>query len=107
MVAQLRRSTTDMPVTSIRLEVELKERLHALSGAERYQKRVRDVLWRFVNDSQPPLNESHIRATVEAIAQRDEHCALSGERILAGQSMLLGLTEDGRMVAISRESVRE
>lgn len=107
MVAQVRHSTTDMPVTSIRLETELKDRLKALAGKNGYQKLVRDVLWQFVNDSQPLLNEHDIRAIVEAIAQRDEHCALTGKRILTGQPMLLGLTEDGHMVAIAQESVRE
>lgn len=96
-----------MPVTSIRLEVELKERLKALAGAEGYQQLVRDVLWRFVEDNQPSLSKADIRATVEAIAQREERCTLTGEPILAGQHLLLGLTEDGRMVAIARESVRE
>jgi hypothetical protein len=96
-----------MPVTSIRLETELKERLKALAGNEGYQKLVRDVLWRFVEDNQPPLTPADIRATVNAIAQRDQPCTLTGELIAAGQPMLLGLIEDGRMVAIALESVRE
>ncbi|MEM1309609.1 MAG: hypothetical protein AAGF98_09040 [Cyanobacteria bacterium P01_H01_bin.153] len=107
MIAQARHSTTDMPVTSIRLETELKARLKALASKDGYQKLVREVLWQFVEDNQPPLSKTEIRATVDAIAQRDEHCTLTGKRILAGQLILLGLTEDGRMVAISRESVRE
>jgi predicted DNA-binding protein len=48
MVAQARHSTTDMPVTSIRLETELKDRLKVLAGKDGYQKLVRDMLWRFV-----------------------------------------------------------
>lgn len=104
MVAQ---STVNMPVTSIRLEVELKARLQALAGKKGYQKLIRDVLWQFVEDNQPSLSKADIRATVDAIAQQDEHCALSGKRILAGQSIVLGLTGDGRMVVLTREIVRE
>jgi len=107
MVAQVRHCTTDMPVTSIRLEVELKARLKALAGKDGYQKLIRDVLWQFVEDNQLPLSKTEIRATVDAIAQRDEHCALCGKLILAGQSIVLGLTTNGRMVAISPENVRE
>jgi predicted DNA-binding protein len=97
-----------MPVTSIRLEVELKERLKALAGTGGYQKLVRDVLWRFVEGHQSRhITDADIRFTVDAIAQRDQTCALTGKRISTGQPMLLGLTEDGRIVVIARESVRE
>lgn len=107
MVAQARHSTIDMPVTRICLETELKARLKVLAGKYGYQKLVREVLWRFVENNQPPLSKTEIWATVDAIAQRDQTCALTGKRISTGQPMLLGLKEDGRMVVIARESVRE
>ncbi|MEQ8465283.1 hypothetical protein [Coleofasciculus sp. E1-EBD-02] len=41
-------STTEMKVTSIRLERELKEKLKDLSGNQGYQALIRDVLWNYV-----------------------------------------------------------
>jgi len=38
-------STTEMEVTSIRLERSLKEKLKALAGDRGYQALIREVLW--------------------------------------------------------------
>jgi hypothetical protein len=43
-----RGSTSEMQVTSIRLEPELKERLREISGEQGYQTLIREVLWQFV-----------------------------------------------------------
>ena len=104
-------STSEMQVTSIRLEAELKERLRKLSGEQGYQTLIREILWQFVEqrtvatESRSPsktllLSRSEIRATFQAIAQREEQCAITGELIHPQQSMRLGLTRSGDLVPL-------
>ena len=95
-------STTEMQVTSIRLEQDLKEHLKTLAGQQGYQALIREILWDYVNQRSTLRPQSlHIRATFEATAQSDERCALTGQDIDAGESMLLGLTADGTLVPLS------
>ena len=105
-------STSEMQVTSIRLEAGLKERLRELSGEQGYQTLIREVLWRFVEQrlmpleqrspSQTPLlSRSEIRVTFDAIAQREEHCAITGQLVQPQQPMKLGLTTTGELVPLS------
>ncbi|MEP0874089.1 hypothetical protein NDA01_30775 [Trichocoleus desertorum AS-A10] len=105
-------STSEMQVTSIRLEAELKERLRELSGEQGYQTLIREVLWQFVEQRLMPLEKrspaqtpllsgSEIRVTFEAIAQREEHCAITGQLIQPQQPMKLGLTITGELVPLS------
>jgi len=122
-------NTSEMQVTSIRLEPELKERLREISGEQGYQTLIREVLWQFVEQqpvpdgeqsrvvkherllrrgncfappSHPPLlSMSDIRATFRAVAQQEEQCAITGQRIQPQQEMLLGLTTNGEMIALS------
>ncbi len=105
-----RTSTTDMEVTSIRLERELKERLKELSGNQGYQALIRDVLWNFVHqksgDAAAPVVSTEIRATVTAIAQTEELCALTGQAIHPHAPMLLGLTANGTLVPLSPDSLK-
>jgi metal-responsive CopG/Arc/MetJ family transcriptional regulator len=102
-----RTATTEMEVTSIRLERELKERLKELSGNQGYQALIRDVLWNYVQqksgDFTPQLSRSEIRATIAAIAQQEEHCVLSGKAIRPQEPFLLGLTITGGIVPLSPE----
>jgi hypothetical protein len=118
-----------MQVTSIRLEPELKERLREISGEQGYQTLIREVLWQFVEQqpaldgeqsrvvkhgrlpqkgkcfappSHPPLlSMSDIRATFRAISQQEDQCAITGQRIQPQQEMLLGLTTNGEIIALS------
>ena len=120
MDTRKRGSTSEMQVTSIRLEPELKERLREISGEQGYQTLIRDVLWRFVDQqtvpegaqsrvvkngrlsSHPPLlSMSDIRATFRAIAQQEERCAITGQLIQPQQIMCLGLTTTGELVPMS------
>ncbi len=129
MDTRKRGCTSEMQVTSIRLEPELKERLREISGEQGYQTLIREVLWQFVekqigadevrsysaedrrspqrgNCSAPPphpplLSMSDIRATFRAVSQQDEQCAITGQRIQPQQEMLLGLTTNGEMIALS------
>jgi hypothetical protein len=96
-------STTEMQVTSIRLEQELKEHLKELSGHQGYQALIREILWEYVNQhSAARLPQSlHIRATLAATAQSTECCALTGRLIYSGEPMLLGFTTDGSLVPLS------
>ncbi|MDY6937081.1 MAG: hypothetical protein SWY16_05375 [Cyanobacteriota bacterium] len=104
-----RTSTTDMEVTSIRLERELKDRLKALSGDRGYQALVRDILWNYVQyksgEYKPQFSRADIRASMEAIAQKEERCVLSGKLIAPDEPMLLGLTQQGDLVPLCFESL--
>lgn len=119
-------ATTEMQVTSIRLESELKERLREISGEQGYQSLIREVLWQFVTQHQeadeerstvvasrrsveegmPTPNQMHllckseIRATFRAIAQQEEQCAITGQPIRPRQPMGLGLTATGELVPL-------
>ncbi|MBD3886983.1 hypothetical protein IFO70_35770 [Phormidium tenue FACHB-886] len=137
MDTRKRGSTSEMQVTSIRLEPELKERLREISGEQGYQTLIREVLWQFVDQqmvsdevrwrslseresysvedrrlprrgncfappSHPPLlSMSDIRATFRAVSQQEEQCAITGQRIQPQQEMLLGLTTNGEIIALS------
>ena len=104
-----RTSTTEMEVTSIRLERTLKDKLKGLSGNQGYQALIRDILWNYVQqksgDYRPQFSVADIRATVEAKARNDESCVLTGNLIQAGEPMLLGLSIYGDFVPLSLGSV--
>ena len=106
-----RKSTTEMEVTSIRLEKELKEKLKALSGNQGYQSLIRDILWNYVwqksGDYQAQMSADEIRASVSAIAQQEQRCVLTGTIIKPNDPMLLGLTPQGDMVPVSAGSLND
>jgi hypothetical protein len=104
-----RTSTTEMEVTSIRLERELKEELKALSGNQGYQALIRDILWNYVQQRSgsysPSLSSADVRATFSATAQNDDRCALTGKPIHSGDPILLGLTIEGNLIPLSLGSL--
>ena len=104
-----RTSTTEMEVTSIRLERELKERLKEIAGNQGYQALIRDLLWNFVQqksgDFRPQFSRSDIRASFTATAEQEQRCVLTGEIIRPNEPMLLGLTAHGEMVPLSMRSL--
>ncbi|MGK7942078.1 MAG: hypothetical protein AB4062_18365 [Crocosphaera sp.] len=104
-----RTSTTEMEVTSIRLEKTLKDKLKGLSGNQGYQALIRDILWNYVQqksgDYRPQFSAVDIRATVAAKAKKDESCVLTGQLIQAEEEMLLGLTIYGDFVPLSLNSL--
>jgi predicted DNA-binding protein len=106
-----RTSTTDMEVTSIRFERELKEKLKELAGSQGYQSLVRDILWEYVQqrseDYRLNLAPADIRVSIAAIAQREERCAITGRDIQAQENMLLGLTMDGKLVPLRVDSLKD
>ena len=104
-----RTSTTEMEVTSIRLEKSLKDKLKELSGNQGYQALIRDILWNYVHqksgDYRPQFAPSDIRASLDAIARKDESCALTGKLIQEGEPMLLAFTIYGDLVPLSLDSI--
>jgi predicted DNA-binding protein len=104
-----RTSTTEMEVTSIRLERDLKEKLKELSGNQGYQALIREILWNYVHqksgDFAPQVTRSEIRVTIAATAQQEERCALTGKLIRPNDPMLLGLTNSGVMVPLSPDGL--
>ncbi len=105
----IRRTTTEMEVTSIRLERELKDKLKQLAGHQGYQALIRDILWNYVQqksgDYRPQFSRADIRVSIAAIAQHEEHCVITGQLIRAQESMFLGLTTNGDLVPLSVESL--
>ncbi|AFZ15181.1 hypothetical protein Cri9333_4398 [Crinalium epipsammum PCC 9333] len=104
-----RTSTTEMEVTSIRLERELKEKLKAISGNQGYQALIRDILWDYIQQksgaSRSKLSPSDIRASIPAKAEQEQRCVITGKFIRASEQMLLGLTTHGDMVPLSIDSL--
>ena len=78
-----RTSTTDMEVTSIRFERELKEKLKELAGGQGYQNLVRD-LWEYVRqhsqDFQPQYTRADLQASIVATAQRVQQLGGGGRQ---------------------------
>lgn len=105
-----RTSTTQMEVTSIRLEKTLKESLKSLSGSQGYQTLIRDILWNYVQQKsgeyRPNFSKTDIRATIAATARKDESCVLTGKLIPEGEQMLLALTIHGDFVPVSLEAMK-
>jgi hypothetical protein len=101
--------TTEMEVTSIRLERELKEKLKELSGNQGYQALIRDILWNYVEqrsqDQATSIRSTEIRATLSATAHKLEQCALTGAAIAPDEPMLLGLTTSGNLIPLSLGSL--
>lgn len=104
-----RTSTTDMEVTSIRLERELKERLKDLAKNQGYQALIRDILWNYVQQKsgeyRPQFSRQDIRASFPATAQQEEYCVLTGKIIRPQEPMLLGFTSNGDLVPLSLDSL--
>lgn len=104
-----RTTTTEMEVTSIRLERDLKDKLKELAGNQGYQALIRDILWKYVQqksgDYRPQFLRADIRTSIAATAQKEEHCVLTGQLIRPQESMLLGLTINGDLVPLSIESL--
>lgn len=107
-LTRTRTSTTKMEVTSIRLERELKKKLKELSGTTGYQALIRDVLWNYVQQKsgnyRPQFSASDIRAFIDAIAQKDEICVLTGRLIPEGAPLRLGLTVRGDLVPVAQDA---
>lgn len=106
-----RTPTTDMDVTSIRLERELKDRLKELAGNQGYQALIREILWNYVQQKsgayKPQFTRTDIRASIPATAEREERCVLTGQFIRPQEPMLLGLTRHGELVPLSVESLAQ
>ena len=104
-----RTSTTQMEVTSIRLEKTLKDSLKNLSGSQGYQTLIRDILWNYVQQKsgeyRPNFSQTDIRATIPSIARKDESCVLTGKLINEGEKMLLALTIHGDFVPVSEDAL--
>lgn len=98
-------ATTDMQVTSIRLERELKERLKELAGHQGYQTLIREVLWTYVQQRSgeytTQLAATAITTSVAAVAHQVQHCVMTGEVIQPQDPMRLGLTHEGVWVPLS------
>lgn len=104
-----RTTTTEMEVTSIRLERDLKDKLKELSGNQGYQALIRDILWNYVQQKsgnyKPQFSLADIRASIAATAQKEERCVLTGQIISPQESMFLGLTSNGDLIPLSCESL--
>lgn len=106
-----RTSTTEMEVTSIRFERELKEKLKQLAGNQGYQALIRNILWDYVRlksgEGQARVSPSEIQARIPATARQETRCALTGRLILPQNAMWLGLLPNGELVPLSQDSLAD
>ena len=102
-------STTEMQVTSIRLERSLITKLKERAGDSGYQSLMRDVLWDYVNlgDDSGQLDQTDIRSVMAAEARQTEKCALTGRTIEPYEEMWLAMTTQGDLVPLSIDSLDE
>ena len=110
MPAKIQLPTTEMQVTSIRLERSLIDKLKALSGDSGYQSLLRDILWDYVNkhaSHTSQIRREDIRTVMAAEAQRTERCALTGREIAPFEEIWMALTTDNRLVPLSVETIGE
>jgi hypothetical protein len=109
MYTATRTSTTEMDVTSIRLEKQLKDKLKDLSGNQGYQALIRDILWNYVQqksgDYKSQFSAADIRASINATAQQEHRCAITGKPIQPQEPMLLGLTAHGDLLPLTVDSL--
>lgn len=109
MHALQRTATTEMEVTSIRLERELKDKLKEFSGDQGYQALVREILWNYVRersgDTGGRLLPVDVRSTMSATSHSAQYCALTGSPIRPGEPILLGLTGRGNLVPLKTDSL--
>ena len=102
-------STTEMQVTSIRLERSLITKLKERAGNSGYQSLMRDVLWDYVNlgDDSGQIDQADIRSVMAAEARQTENCALTGRTIEPYEEMWLAMTTQGDLVPLSIDSLDE
>lgn len=102
--------TTEMEVTSVRLERELKEALKeiALTQGRGYQSLLRDVLWNFIGVKSIKnyrLTVDDVLSTTAAVCSKETRCAITGNKIEPNSDMLLGLTTNGILVPLSCQAI--
>lgn len=101
--------TTEMQVTSIRLERDLKEQLKQMAGNHGYQALIREVLWNYVRlrngDTNSQLIAADIRTVVPARSTQTQRCAVTGKTIPNQSECLLGVTMNGDVVTLSTDSL--
>jgi hypothetical protein len=93
-----------MEVTSIRLERDLKDKLKELSGNQGIKLSSEISCGIMSSKNLVIINRnfhlSDIRASIAAIAQKEERCVLTGQLIRPQESMCLGLTSNGDLVPL-------
>lgn len=105
------RSTTEMKITSVRLEPELIDNLKELARSDGYQALIREVLWSYVQEnlgrSKHSFSSSDITSIIPAIATTEKSCVLSGKRINKGEEFYLATTATSTLVPIHSDTIVE
>lgn len=107
MRTKIHPSTTEMQVTSIRLERALITKLKERAGNSGYQSLMRNVLWEYVNSDghSGQIDQTDIRSIMAAEARQTEKCALTGRTIEPYEEMWLAMTIQGELVPLSIDSL--
>ena len=107
MRTKTRTATTEMQVTSIRLERSLINKLKERAGSSGYQALMRDVLWDYINagEDSGKISKTDIRSVMAAEARRQEKCALTGQLIEPYEEMWLALTTTEELVPLCIDSL--
>lgn len=97
--------TTEMKVTSVRLEKELIKLLKEQKYPDGYQSLMRKVLWDYIKRNagqyKPNLDENSIEGKFEGRTNREQVCALTGRIIPKGERCMFGITTDGNIVPVA------
>ena len=94
-------SSSNLFVTSIRLEEELREKLKKLAGRRGYQSYIREVLWKHVNEGSQKISPDDIKGTWVALSQTEHTCAITGQPIQRREQMFWGITAEGKVVPLA------
>ena len=98
-------ATTNMIVTSIRLEEELRQALKDLKHSQGYQFLVREVLWDYVRRNsdtyKPDFTTNNITGYIDGVANRESTCVLTQTVIKQGEPCQYAITDTGALVPVS------
>lgn len=99
-----RNKTTNMEVTSIRLDAELKRIFKEVTKGSKqgYQDKIREVLWQWAQrnygEYQPEYSETAITAIFDGVSNKEQTCAFTKMTIMAGEPCKYALMIDGQMI---------
>ncbi len=105
--------TTNMEVTSIRLDAELKRIFKEVTKGTKqgYQDKIREILWQWVQrnygEYQPEYSRTAIQATFDGVSNKEQVCAFTKMTIVSGEPCKYALMLDGNLVPMKDSTYSE
>ncbi len=98
------KSTTNMVVTSIRLEEDLKQALKNMNHSAGYQFLIREVLWDYVRrnstEYKSGFSTNNIVGIMQGISTKETTCVISQKLIAKGEKCVFGISDTGAMIPV-------